>query len=221
MKPSEFDRRYGELHQVVSAYTGMPADDSPDKPSQALQAYTRHTWHTRPWALGTAVEQLRAYAEHPPGRLRQRLGEFYPVPDIGLPDAELQGWFGLLADHIQAAVDEGQATAALAPPQTHWEWRARFPELAQLLGGWHSQDMPDEFPDHDAALDDYTAGTAPEVRARLVGEISELLALRLDEADLTAGLIELGCEVAPPPGHSFTTWLTETAATLEGPQYIP
>ncbi|GGQ61582.1 hypothetical protein GCM10010216_24260 [Streptomyces flaveolus] len=48
MKPFEFDRRYGELDQVISAYTSMPADDEPDRPSEALLAYLRHTWHTRP-----------------------------------------------------------------------------------------------------------------------------------------------------------------------------
>ncbi|MCX5077766.1 hypothetical protein OG321_35455 [Streptomyces sp. NBC_00424] len=78
MKPIDFDRRYGELDQVISAYLGQSADDEPDRPSLALRAYLRHTWHTRPWALSIAEQQLRAYANNPPGQLRQRLGEFYP-----------------------------------------------------------------------------------------------------------------------------------------------
>lgn len=108
MKPLEFDRRYGELDQVISAYAGLAADDTPDSPGRALTAYLRHTWHTRPWALSVAEQQLRTYAQNPPGRLRQRLGEFYPVPDIGLPEAGIQQWLLLLADHIKGSVEEGQ-----------------------------------------------------------------------------------------------------------------
>ncbi|MGH1554605.1 hypothetical protein ACRAWF_29840 [Streptomyces sp. L7] len=80
LSPLEHDRRYGELDQVIRAYAGQPADDTPDKPSEALVAYVRHTWHTRPWALAVAERQLREYADNPPGRLRLRLGEFYAGP---------------------------------------------------------------------------------------------------------------------------------------------
>lgn len=48
MKPIDFDRRYGELDQVISAYLGQPADDEQDRPSRALRAYLRHAWHARP-----------------------------------------------------------------------------------------------------------------------------------------------------------------------------
>jgi hypothetical protein len=78
------------MHHVIAAYLGEPADDTPQKPSQALQAYIRHTWHTRPWALATAAEQLGAYAENPPGELSRRLGEYYPVPDMGLADQDIR-----------------------------------------------------------------------------------------------------------------------------------
>ncbi|MCT4353529.1 hypothetical protein M5362_10360 [Streptomyces sp. Je 1-79] len=50
MKPLEHDRRYGELDQVMRAYLGQPADDTPERRSRALDAYLRHTWHTRPSA---------------------------------------------------------------------------------------------------------------------------------------------------------------------------
>ncbi|MFE2638330.1 contact-dependent growth inhibition system immunity protein [Streptomyces scopuliridis] len=36
-----------------------------------------------------------------------------------------------------------------------------FPETAQLLGGWFSQDIVDEFIDHDAAVADYATTTDP------------------------------------------------------------
>lgn len=50
-------------------------------------------------------------------------------------------------------------------------------------GGWFAQDLPDEFPDHDAAVRDCTAITDPQLVARLAGELRELLALGLEESD--------------------------------------
>lgn len=76
LTPFEHDHRYGELDQVLRAYIGQPADDTPERASLALHAYLRHTWHTRPWTLAVAERQLREFAEHPPGRLRRSLGEF-------------------------------------------------------------------------------------------------------------------------------------------------
>ena len=217
MKPLEFDRRYGELDQVISAYLGQAADDEPDEPSLALQAYLRHTWHTRPWALGTAEQQLREYARNPPGRLRRRLGEFYPVPDVGVPDSDLQNWLLQLADHIKGSI-EGRHVPPLATPETHWEWRVRFPELAQFFGGWFSQDMPDEFTEHDAAVDDYVATTDRQLIARAVGELHELLALALDDTGYALALSELGMEVEPPAPLSPAGWLALIADRLRDAQ---
>ncbi|MFF8845754.1 contact-dependent growth inhibition system immunity protein [Streptomyces sp. NPDC015127] len=217
MKPLEFDRRYGELDQVISAYVGRSADDAEDEPSEALQAYLRHTWHTRPWALGVAEQQVREYARNPPGRLRMRLGEFYPVPDVGLSESEIQDWLFRIADHIKRSIEEGEVPQPDAP-RTHWEWRTRFHELAQFLGGWFSQDMPDEFPDHDAAVRDYSESTDPQLVARLVGELNELLALDLDDADYALALAELGMEVDPPAPYAPSAWLALVADRLAVPR---
>ncbi|MFJ8138595.1 contact-dependent growth inhibition system immunity protein [Streptomyces sp. NPDC096013] len=217
LSPLEHDRRYGELDQVIRAYAGQPADDTPDKPSAALVAYLRHTWHTRPWALAVAERQLREYADHPPGRLRLRLGEFYAIPDVGLPEGEIQQWLYCLADHIRHSVEEGEVPPP-ATPATHWEWHARFPELGQFLGGWFSQDMPDEFDDHDAAIDDYRTATDPHLVARLTGELHELLALDLDESDYALAVAELGMEVDPPAPYSPSGWLASAADRLGTPR---
>lgn len=64
----------------------MSADDEPDHPSEAPQAYLRHTRHARPWALATAEQQIRAYARNPLGRMPLSLDEFHLVPDAGLPE---------------------------------------------------------------------------------------------------------------------------------------
>ncbi|MBT2442621.1 hypothetical protein J7E93_21425 [Streptomyces sp. ISL-36] len=214
LKPLEFDRRYGELDHVFRAYAGQLAHDTPELPSAALTAYLRHTWHSRPWALSVAEQQLREYAEHPPGRLRIRLGEFYPLPDTGVPDPEVGEWLLVVAGHIRRAVEEGEVPPPSPLPATHWEWHARFPELGQFLGGWFSQDMPDEFADHDTAIADYAATTDRTLVARLVGELRELLALALDETDYVVGTAELGMEVEPPEPHTTSTWLTHAADRL-------
>ncbi|MEW2080548.1 contact-dependent growth inhibition system immunity protein [Streptomyces sp. NPDC005283] len=211
LKPLEHDRKYGELDQVIRAYLGQPADDDPEKRSAALDAYLRHTWRTRPWAIAIAEHQLREYAGNPPGRLRLRLGEFYPVPDVGLPDSATQAWLEQLADHLKHSVETGEAPPP-ATPQTHWEWHARFPELGQLLGGWFSQDMPDEFASHDAALQDYLDTTDSGLIAQLTGELHELLALPLNESDYVLAVAELGMEVDPP--YAPRVWLTEVAGRL-------
>ncbi|MGW0555030.1 contact-dependent growth inhibition system immunity protein [Streptomyces sp. NPDC002926] len=211
LKPLEHDRKYGELDQVIRAYLGQPADDDPEKRSAALDAYLRHTWRTRPWAIAIAEHQLREYAGNPPGRLRLRLGEFYPVPDVGLPDSATQAWLEQLADHLKHSVETGEAPPP-ATPQTHWEWHARFPELGQLLGGWFSQDMPDEFESHDAALQDYLDTTDSGLIAQLTGELHELLALPLNESDYVLAVAELGMEVDPP--YAPRVWLTEVAGRL-------
>ncbi|MFE9117787.1 contact-dependent growth inhibition system immunity protein [Streptomyces sp. NPDC007172] len=213
MSPIEHDRRYGELDQVLRAYAGQPADDTEDGPSTALTAYLRHTWHTRPSALATAEQQLREYSRHPPGRLRLRLGEFYPVPDVGLPEQEIQDWLRVLADHIKRSVEAGEVPPP-SVPLTHWEWHARFPEVAQFLGGWFSQDMPDEFDGHDAAVADYIATTDLQLTARLAGELHELLALNLDESGYALAWAELGMEVDPPVPYSPSGWLARAAEQL-------
>ncbi|MFI8447473.1 contact-dependent growth inhibition system immunity protein [Streptomyces erythrochromogenes] len=214
MKPLEFDRRYGELDVVVAAFVGQEPDSpEADAAPAALQAYLRHTWHTRPWALSVAEQQLREYARNPPGRLRLSLGEFYSVPDIGLPGARTQSWLSEMADHIKGSIESGDAPPPAAP-QTHWEWHARFGELGQFLGGWFSQDMPEEFGDHDAAVRDYRATVDPQLTARLVGEIHELLALRLEEHGYAVGVAELGMEVEPPAPFSVEVWLGAVAEHL-------
>ena len=213
LNPLEHDRRYGELDQVIRSYVGQQADDTSERPSHALTAYLRHTWHTRPWALAVAERQLREYAEHPPGRLRLRLGEFYAIPDVGLPENEIQQWLNCLADHIRHSIAEGMVPPP-AVPATHWERHARFPEFGQCLGGWFSQDMPDEFPDHDAAITDYAATTDPHRIARVVGELSELLALPLDDGDYALAAAELGMEVDPPEPLSCGAWLQSVATRL-------
>lgn len=206
LTPLQHDSRYGELDEVLRCYAGQPADDTAEAPSEALAAYLRHTWHIRPHALAAAEVQLRGFARNPPGPLRRELGEHYAMPDVGLRDAAVGDWLQVLADHIRRGIETGEVPPPGAP-RTHWEWHARFPELGQLLGGWYSQDMPDEFEDHEAALRDYLDTTDRSLAGRLAGELHELLALDLEEAEYVLGLAELGLELDPPTPYTHGAWL--------------
>ncbi|KOT35316.1 hypothetical protein ADK41_25540 [Streptomyces caelestis] len=217
LSPIDHDRRYGELEQVLRAYTGYPADDTAGRAGQALTAYLRQTWHTRPWALAIAEQQLREYAEHPPGRLRLKLGEFHAVPDVGLSGGEIQQWLRCVADHVRRSIEEGDVPPP-SVPTTHWEWHARFPETGQFLSSWFSQDMPDEFTSHDEAVEDYRSSTDPHLVARLVGELHELFALGLDESGYALAVTELGMEVDPPAPYSTDGWLSLVAERLGVPR---
>ncbi len=215
MEPFSHDRDHGELDQVLRAYLGQDPDDTAESRSTALDAYLRQTWHTRPWALATAEQQLRRCAtslrDGSPGRPEQ----VYAVPDTGVAPDRLGGWLECLADHVRASVEHGDVPPSESP-RTHWEWHARFPELAQLLGGWFSQDMPDEFTGHDEALADYADSSDRFVVARLLGELAELLALELDESQYAVAVAELGMEVDPPVPFTPGAWLASLPDRLRG-----
>ncbi|WP_236244117.1 contact-dependent growth inhibition system immunity protein [Streptomyces sp. CC210A] len=88
---------------------------------------------------------------------------------------------------------------------------------------WHvvslnEQALPDEFADHEAALRDYAQSTEPGLVARVVGEVHELLALDLDDAECALALAELGMEVDPPALHTPGAWLEQVAGRLTGPR---
>ncbi|MGW6690711.1 contact-dependent growth inhibition system immunity protein [Streptomyces sp. NPDC054961] len=211
LHPAEHDRKYGALDQVLRSHFGR----SPHDPA-AVDAYLRHTWRTgQPWAIAVAETQLREFAQNPPGRVRMRLGEFYEPPELGLADGEFSDWLLALADRLAESLRQGPGSLQdPAPPLTHWEWHARFPELGQLLGGWFSQDMPEEFGDHATALQDYLDSTDSALLARLTGELHELLALPLDESALTMTVATLGIEVDPPAPYSVGAWLEALAGVL-------
>jgi hypothetical protein len=132
-----------------------------------------------------------------------------------MSESEIGDWMTVLADHLKKSIEACDVPEPSAP-QTHWGWHARFPETAQLLGGWFSQDVVDEFPDHEAAVADYAATTNPHLVARLVGELHELLALLLDEGDYALAAAELGIEVGPPEPFSYGAWFESVAMTLSG-----
>ncbi|MEU6988493.1 contact-dependent growth inhibition system immunity protein [Streptomyces sp. NPDC046324] len=210
----------GDLEDIVKRLNERPASSTRSSaPTWASDRTLRRRWPAicgRPGAPGpgpSPSRPLRVYAANPPVRLRQRLGEYYRLPDVGLPPEEIRDWLTGLADRLDESLANGQAPPPAAPT-TPWEWRARFPELAQLLGGWFSQDMPDEFGDHEAALADYLEGTDTGLVAQLTGELHDLLALGLDEDGLAMALVTLGAEVEPPVPFTPGAWLASLAVRL-------
>ncbi|MFH8397674.1 hypothetical protein ACH4E9_09600 [Streptomyces anulatus] len=91
---------------------------APERRSRALDAYLRHTWHTRPSAIAEAERQLREYSRNPPGRIRQELGEFYSIPDTGKPQSDIGDWLAVLADHLKRSAEPVVHHSKQRPPQT-------------------------------------------------------------------------------------------------------
>lgn len=204
MSGATADPEHAEMAEVMLACAG---DDVPGGETAGLEAFVRLMALTRPSAIGSAERQLRRYVARPPSRILSALGAEPVLPDVGVPEEDLPDWMTAVADALR---ERGAARAFPEPgvPDTHWEWRTRFPELAQFLGGWLSQDLPDEFGDVPTAVRDYRAGTHPHLVARLRGEIAELTALGLDESGYALAAADLGMEVAPPPPGSYALWLT-------------
>ncbi len=65
-----------------------------------------------------------------------------------------------------------------------------------------------------SAIEDYRATTDPSLVAKTVGELHELLALGLDEAECALAVAELGMEVDPPAPYSPGAWLALAARRL-------
>ncbi|MBO0803961.1 MAG: hypothetical protein J2P25_12920 [Nocardiopsaceae bacterium] len=193
------------LLALAQAYAGQAADDEPGKPSAALTAYLR--WSDPPAAAATAAE-LRELAS----RGAQSAGKLASW----LPSSQTS-WLLTVADLCENAVQAGFPPAA--DPVTHWEWNRRFPDLGQLIGCYFSQDFPDEFAGHDEAIDAWSASAGGQARARVTGQIRELLALGLDDAELDGGLAELGLEVDLPLHPA--DWLGHVAARIAAPPAQP
>ncbi|CAM5595500.1 hypothetical protein SALBM311S_01527 [Streptomyces alboniger] len=107
--------------------------------------------------------------------------------------------YGELDQAIRAYVGQPAGDSSDTPGQAltaylRHTWHTRHWALAV------AERLPDEFEDHDTAVADYRTSTDPQLLARLVGELHELLALDLAESDCALAVAELGMEVdAPAP----------------------
>lgn len=199
----------------MRAYLGQPADDAPERRSRALDAYLRHTWHTRPSAIAEAERQLREYSRNPPGRIRQELSEFYSIPDTGKPQSDIGNWLMVLADHLKRSIEEGDVPEP-SSPQTHWEWHARFPETAQLLGAGSRRTSLTS-----SAATTPQSPTTPIPQTRSWSPASWANCTSCSPSPWTRGTTpwlppNSAMEVGPPEPFSHGAWVQSLAATLSG-----
>ncbi|MBE1532568.1 contact-dependent growth inhibition system immunity protein [Actinomadura algeriensis] len=214
LRPSALQARFGAAARVLDAYAGQAADDEPGRPGAALNGYLRWAAITDPIAASVAAEQLRYLAARlvdEPAAVPPAVAAALPrKPDGGLADGQ---WLETVAVLLDEAVDHGFPPPG--PPATHWEWNRRFPALAQFLGCYFTQDFRDEFSDHDEAIAAWLRTASAVDRARLAGEIDEVLAFELVDNDLDEALVMLGMDVDPPLPP--TAWLRGTKQTIRRP----
>lgn len=202
----------GAVTQLLAAYAGQIADDLPGRPGTALSGYLR-------WAANEPVHAAIAASQ-----LRQLMERLLNEPDIvpavlkdALPlnpaDERVDGsWADTVATLLEHAIDTGFPPPG--PLATFWEWNHRFPALSQFLGCYFTQDFGDEFSDHDSATVAWAQTASPLDRARLVGEIGELLALGMADHHLDEALATLGMDVDPPLPAS--AWLAHLHRSITG-----
>lgn len=210
-----WQEKYAALREVLEAYAGLPADDRPGRPSAALGEYLAVMAFADPEAPALAAAQLRALADRDVRTAEQGIAVgLLPWPELTDP----WSWMGVVADLLAQSADAA-TPARTGAPGTPWAWRRSFPRLHQLFAGYFGQDFPDEYPDLDpaeaerAAVLDWRSGTTLAVHARTVGELSELLALRLDRADLELALGALGRDVELTIDPQL--WLRRLSAVLQ------
>jgi hypothetical protein len=210
--PSRWQGRYAAVRDLLEAYAGRPADDSPSAPSAALSEYLGVLRHVDPTGPCVAAAQLRDLLNSDVADPAQRA--MLPWPQT----SDRRAWMATVAQLIESAVDSGFCPAADIPA-TAWAWRRRFPRLFQLFGAYFGQDFPLEHPDlppaeaERRALTQWRGSVPRAVFASTVGELHELLALRMDRGELEIALGALGrdIELALDPA----LWLRRLIAVLE------
>ncbi|MCP2342540.1 contact-dependent growth inhibition system immunity protein [Actinomadura rupiterrae] len=211
-RPSVQLAEFGAVAELLAAYAGQAADDVPGRPGAALSGYLRWSaaWPAQAASAAGQLRRLMARLLNEPDTVPAMLTAALPVSRTGEPvDAQ---WADAVAEILEHAVDAGFPPPGT--PVTFWEWNRRFLALAQFLGCYFTQDFGDEFTDHDAAIAAWARTATPVDRARLSGEIGELLALGLSDNDLNEALATLGMDVEPP--LPAPAWLAHLDKTLNG-----
>ncbi|MFF7853167.1 contact-dependent growth inhibition system immunity protein [Streptomyces sp. NPDC007904] len=99
-------------------------------------------------------------------------------------------------------------------PQNKWEYRERFPELNQFLGGYFHQDFFEEYTSYKEAVDDYVAEASDDDLNQLARDISALLTAAAADGGLERATSILGMDVSPPPGSGIRQWLGDVAGIV-------
>ncbi|RAG86185.1 hypothetical protein DN069_07875 [Streptacidiphilus pinicola] len=210
LSPTRWQGRHAAVGDLLEAYVGLPADDAPGAPSAALAEYLGVLRLVDPAGPSVTAVQLRRLLDEDGFGLSGPTGLAWP------PVLDRRAWLATVAELIESDSGSGPLGGI---PATAWGWRRRFPQLFQLFGGGFGEDFPLEYPDlppveaEARTLSHWLVGAPDAIRARAVGELHELLALRLDRTALELALGALGrdVELAPDP-H---VWLRRVVAYLE------
>ncbi|WP_241518452.1 contact-dependent growth inhibition system immunity protein [Streptomyces sp. CB03238] len=208
------DDRFGELRRLLRSYevTGYAFDDSAASPGAALSAYLRQAERqpSRAAAAAREIDDLLAV-----GLVNDEIADDVDLlPHIDPPAGRsVEECLRVIRGHLQRLMPAGEEiTGRPGPrPETSWEWRERFPELAHLLGAYFHQDFDAEYASHRAAVDDYLSGVSPDDPRAVTAEIEDFLALNPDDAALRQSARITGLGVGPPAGVPLRRWLADLA----------
>ncbi|WP_405561279.1 contact-dependent growth inhibition system immunity protein [Streptomyces sp. NBC_01180] len=205
-----------ELRLLLFAYSSVNYEnaytDTDEAPSKAMRSYLR-------------------MATYYPGRAFRVSREIMDVLHYGLDDVDVASNLASMPPMITppgrtreecliamlphlAAFTEGGEVAEPAIPETDWEWCERLPNLAGLLGGSFHRDIEDPY---DVVLDEYVSAgndAADHETAAAAHEIAELLALCPDEDCVKSAVKDLGCDLRPLGGQTYTQWMEHIAERL-------
>lgn len=206
--------RFYEIQHLLEAYAAHDYTfaDSPETPGPALSAYLRII-SDDPLRAATAVQQLDDLLRvglHSPETADDvaLLPEIRPASGRSVEDC-----LRIIRDHVVRAM-EHPVTGVQPLPRNKWEYRERFPELNQFLGGYFHQDFPVEYASPQEAVDDYLTGASKSDRQRLVRDIAQLLALAPKDRDVQHAASILGMDVSLPAGGGMRQWLADVSGVV-------
>ncbi|WP_122619044.1 contact-dependent growth inhibition system immunity protein [Streptomyces sp. Tu 4128] len=199
--------RFYEVQDLLAAYAAQDYtfSDSPEAPGPALSAYLRIASED-PRRAATAVQQLDELLQAGLGS-SEIADDVELLPKIVPPSGRsVEDCLRIIRGHLLRQI-ENPAPAVQSLPTGKWEYRARFPELNQFLGGYFHQDFFEEYTSYSAAVDDYLTGASVSERDQLVRDISDLLSLATTDRELKQATSILGMDVSLPSGTGIRPWL--------------
>ncbi|MYV39461.1 hypothetical protein GT030_11405 [Streptomyces sp. SID1328] len=203
--------RFYELRQLLRAYeaTGHAFDDTLEVPGGALSAYLRIAAHL-PERAAEAVREIDDLLAV--GLFSDEIAEDVDLlPHIDPPrGVGVEDCLRVVRQHLELFLAAPPAPRPTIRPKTSWEWRARFPAVAHLLGAYFYQgSLEVEYQSHAEAMDDFLSAELREDLEKTASEIGELLSLNAGEEDLSDATSALGLREPPPDAVALRQWLTD------------
>ncbi|CAL9302608.1 contact-dependent growth inhibition system immunity protein [Streptomyces sp. SudanB182_2057] len=205
------DDRFQELRRLLQAYE-QPShgfDDTMEAPGTALGAYLRVAAFA-PERAARAVREIQSLLAV--GLFSDEIADdvdllprIHPPQGVGVEDC-----LRVIQEHLERFLAAPPSPRSSLRPKIPWEWRERFPALAQFLGAYFYQDsLKLEYGSHAEAVDDYLSGEPAEDLGKAAAEIGELLDLDQSEDQLREATATLGLEEPPPAGVPLRQWLVD------------